>query len=258
MQPDEIDHVPTEVTKVEQVPEPPITATPERNPFWGYSDFFLVLGLLFAMSIGIAVAVGILAIPFPKLRTDQTALVLPVQVVFYLCLYLSFRLVFKLRYHKPVLPSLGWQRPAINLAWMAGGGVMLAFVLSALGALLKTPKITSPFDKLTTTPGSFAFFAVVAIVLAPLFEELFFRGFVQPLLSRTFGTIAGILLTAALFGALHGFEYSWVWQYALFISLAGAVFGWSRARTNSIIPCAVMHGFFNAVSVVALAFGKDI
>ncbi len=258
MQPDELEHVPAEVANVEQIPEQAIAAVPERNPFWGYSDFFLVVGLLFAMSVGIAVVVGLLAIPFPKLRTDQTVLVLPIQVVFYACLYLSLRLVFKLRYRKPVLSSLGWQRPAINLAWMAGGGVVLAFVLSALGTLLRTPKITSPFDKLTTTPGSFVFFGLVAIVLAPLFEELFFRGFVQPLLSRTFGTIAGILLTAALFGALHGFEYSWIWQYAVFISLAGAVFGWLRARTNSIIPSAVMHGFFNAVSVVALAFGKDI
>jgi hypothetical protein len=141
---------------------------------------------------------------------------------------------------------------------MGGGGVVLAFVLSALGDLFKTPKIALPFEKLTNTPASLTFFAIVAIVLAPFFEELFFRGFVQPLLSRTFGTVAGILITAGLFGALHGFEYSWVWQYALFISLAGAVFGWLRARTNSIVPSTVMHGCFNAVSVVALAFGKNI
>ena len=88
----------------------------------------------------------------------------------------------------------------------------------------------------------------MAVVVAPFFEELFFRGFFQPLFSRTFGTIAGIVLTAVLFGSLHGLEYSWAWQYALFISLAGAVFGWLRARTGSIIPSTVMHGCFNAVS----------
>ena len=87
---------------------------------------------------------------------------------------------------------------------------------------------------------------------------MFFRGFIQPLLSRSLGTVAGILLTACLFGALHGFEYQWVWQYALFITAAGVVFGWLRARTNSIIPSTIMHGCFNAVSVIALAFGKNI
>jgi membrane protease YdiL (CAAX protease family) len=262
MQGDDIGETPQEVapeaSSFEIAPgELPLPA-PEREPFWGYTDLFLVLGLLFGFSVVVVVMVGLLAIPYPSLRTDQTPLALPVQVAFYGCLYASFAVVLGLRHHRPVLSSLGCKRPHINLAWMAGGGIVLAFVLSALGSLLKTPKIDLPFEKLTSTPVSLTFFAIVAIVLAPFFEELFFRGFVQPLLSRTFGTIAGILITAALFGALHGFEYSWVWQYAVFISLAGAVFGWLRARTNSIVPSTIMHGCFNAVSVVALAFGKNI
>jgi uncharacterized protein len=263
MQPDETGNLPAETSPAEAMPEVVPSAEPlmqrvEPEPFWGYSDLFLVLGLLIAFSAGIAVLMGLLVLPFPKLRADPTPLALPVQVLFYIALYVSFRLVLTLRYGKPVLSSLGWKPTKINLVWMAGGGVVLAFVLSVLGTLFKTPKIPLPFDKLTETPASLAFFGVIAVVLAPFFEELFFRGFVQPLLSRTLGTIAGILVTAALFGALHGFEYSWVWQYALFITLAGVVFGWLRAHTNSIIPSMVMHGCFNAVSVVALAFGKDI
>ncbi len=238
--------------------EPPAAALPASEPFWSYADLALVVGLLFAFSAMLVFGVAMLAIPYPKLRTDPTPLALPVQIVFYAGLYASFRLTLGLRYRKPVFSSLGWRRSGFNLGWAAGGGVLLAIVLSLLGALLKTPKIPSPFEKLTSTRLMFVFFALVAVVLAPLFEELFFRGFLQPLFSRTFGTIAGIVITAAAFGALHGFEYSWVWQYALFISLAGAVFGWLRARTGSIIPSMVMHGCFNAVSVIGLAFGKDI
>ncbi len=204
------------------------------------------------------VGIALVAIPYPSLRLDPTPLALPVQIAFYVALYLSFRIVLRLRYEQPVLPALGWRKPNINLPLVALGGILLAFVISALGALLKTPKIPLPFDKLASTPFSMLFLAIVAVVFAPIFEELFFRGFLQPLLSRTFGTIAGILTTAVAFGLLHGFEYNWVWQYAFFISLAGAVFGWLRARTNSVIPSTVMHGFFNAVSMVALAFGKNI
>jgi uncharacterized protein len=263
MLPEETGNLPAETTPAEITPEvapavelgiPPV----EREPFWSYGDLLLVLGLLLAFSAGIAVLMGLLVLPFPKLRSDPTPLALPVQVLFYAALYLSFWLVLQLRYGRPVLSSLGWRPPRINLLWMAGGGVVLAFALSVLGGLFKTPKIPLPFDKLTDTPLSLAFFGAIAVVLAPFFEELFFRGFIQPLLSRTLGTVAGILVTAALFGALHGFEYAWVWQYAVFITVAGAVFGWLRARTNSIIPSVVMHGCFNAVSVVALAFGKNI
>jgi CAAX protease family protein len=231
---------------------------PERVPFWGYMDLVLVLGLLFGFSAIMVVVLGVLAFMYPKLRSDPTPLALPAQILFYVALYLSFRLVLKLRYGKPVFVSLGWRWPTVNLLWMAGGGVVLAFTISILGTLFKTPKIPLPFEKLTSTPLMLALFGLIAIVFAPLFEELFFRGFVQPLLSRTWGTVAGIVVTAALFGALHGVEYSWVWQYTVFISLVGVVLGLVRARTGSIIPSTVMHGFFNAVSVVALAFGKNI
>ena len=216
-----------------------------------------MLGLLFGFSVIVVVMVGLLAIPYPSLRTDQTPLALPVQIAFYGCLYLSFRMVLGLRYHKSVFSSLGWCRSQINLAWMAGGGIVLAFVLSALGDLFKTPKVALPFEKLTNTPASLTFFAIVAIVLAPFFEELF--SWIHP--ATAFANLrnrGGRTYNGDILWALHGFEYSWVWQYALFISLAGAVFGFLRARTNSIIPSTVMHGCFNAVSVVALAFGKNI
>jgi hypothetical protein len=96
----------------------------------------------------------------------------------------------------------------------------------------------------------------MAVTIAPLFEELFFRGFIQPLLSRTFGVAAGVVLTAALFGGLHAPEYSWAWQYALAVSIAGAVFGWVRARTQSIIPSTIMHGSYNLVFIVGLLLMK--
>jgi uncharacterized protein len=73
------------------------------------------------------------------------------------------------------------------------------------------------------------------------------------LLSRSLGTFVGVGITAVIFGALHGPEYGYAWQYAVCISLAGAAFGWVRARTNSIIPGTIMHGAFNLAAVIAMA-----
>ncbi|MBV8553762.1 MAG: CPBP family intramembrane metalloprotease [Acidobacteriaceae bacterium] len=227
---------------------------PARDPFWGYSDLALVVGLLIA-SVAILIAgVGAFALVYRNLRSDPTPLLLPTQFALYLFVYLSFWADFKLRYNKPVFTSLGWRQPNVNLIACAVGGVILAFAISALASVLHTPKIDSPFDKLASSTFSTVVFGIMAVAIGPLFEELFFRGFIQPLLSRSFGTLAGILLTAVLFGSLHAPEYSWAWQYALAVSLAGAAFGWLRARTNSIIPSTVMHACFNAVSVAALAY----
>ncbi len=78
-------------------------------------------------------------------------------------------------------------------------------------------------------------------------QEVIFRGFIQPLLSRDLGVAAGILVTAAVFGLLHGPEYSGTWQYVVLIAFAGACFGWVRFRGRSVIPAALMHAGFNAV-----------
>ncbi|HEY7212164.1 MAG TPA: CPBP family intramembrane glutamic endopeptidase [Bryobacteraceae bacterium] len=258
MQPEEIENG----LPVEGAAEQAVVALPEpqaeRVPFWGYMDLALVLGLLIAAMVLIGLVAGMLMYGMPKLRHDPAPLMVPMNLALYGALYLSLRGALQLRYHRPVFPSLGWRRAGVNPLLMIFGGVLLAFLISLGASALHTPKIPTPFDQLTGSPIELTIFGIMAIVIAPIFEELFFRGFIQPLLSRTFGIIAGVLLTAVLFGSLHLMEYAWAWQYALFISFAGAVFGWLRARTDSIIPSTVMHGAFNAVSVIALAFGKNI
>lgn len=251
MQPDGPEFSPVEPVAAKVLPE-----TPAREPFWGYVDLALMLGLLTASTAVILLMVGALVGFNPRLRDDPTPLAVPTQFVLYGLVYLCFWFVLGLRYKRPVLEALGWRRSGFNLFAAGLGGALLALAISALASLVHTPKVASPVDKLIGTPFSFAVVAFLAVIAAPFFEELFFRGFLQPLFSRTLGTAAGILVTAVLFGTLHGPEYSWAWQYAVAISIAGAVFGWVRARANSIVPATVMHGCFNAVQVIALGFVK--
>jgi membrane protease YdiL (CAAX protease family) len=219
-------------------------------------DLALVLGLVFFGLIVITAVTALIVARNSHLSDDLTYLAVPTTVAAYAVVYFALKLVLGSRYGRPVFRSLGWRRSNFSLGVAAGGGALLGFSLSLLGVALRTPKVKSPFENLGSTPLSFILLAVMAVILAPIFEELFFRGFLQPLLSRTFGAIAGILITAVLFGGLHAPEYSWAWQYAFCVSLAGVVFGYLRYRTNSIIPCTVMHGCFNALSVVALAIQK--
>jgi uncharacterized protein len=250
---------PTEISPGEPVLETPSSlppVTPAREPFWGYTDLAVFAGLLTASIALILVVAGFFVAFNPALKKDQTAALLPTQFALYGFVYLCFFAVFRIRHDRPVLESLGWRRSNFNPFVAAIGGAMLALAVSGLATLLHTPKVDSPIDKLTKSPLMLAVFGVMAVTIAPLFEELLFRGFIQPLLARSFGVIAGVVLTAGLFGALHAPEYSWAWQYVLAVSFAGAVFGWIRARTNSIIPSTIMHGCYNLMFVVALAVTK--
>jgi uncharacterized protein len=235
-----------------------VAPPPPREPFWGYTDLLFVMGIIVASIALITLAGGVLIFLYPGLRNDPTPILLPVQVAFYGFIYLALYLTLKTRYGKPVFASLGWRRTRFNLGIAVLGGAVLAFAISGLAALLHTPQVPSPLDRFLKSPVDLALFAALAVTLAPLFEELFFRGFLQPLLSRTFGMVAGILITALVFGLLHAPEYAWAWQYVVAVSLAGAVFGWVRARTNSIIPSTLMHACYNLVFVIALVFTKFV
>ena len=71
-------------------------------------DLLLVIGLLFAAIVLIFALVGVAAVFYPRLGSDNTLIVLPVQLLLYLFVYLIFRLLFLLRYDRPALHSLGW------------------------------------------------------------------------------------------------------------------------------------------------------
>ena len=234
-------------------PDPVFTQPqPEREPFWGYADLLLIVGLCFVSLLIAYVAIGGWVHFHPSLKNDMLQFALPLQFLAYALIYLSFFLVFKLKYDRPVLSSLGFRRTSHSLLAAGAGGVLLAFGIGIVANFIHTPKVDTPFDQLVKTPLSFALLALTAVVAAPLFEEMMFRGFLQPLVSRTLGPMLGILLTALLFGGLHASEYEFAWQYVAAISIVGIALGVLRFKTNSTLPGTVMHGCFNAVSVVGL------
>jgi uncharacterized protein len=265
MQPEDIDGL--EAPSAERSDAVPVLELPslspllpekERKPFWDYVDLVLMIGLLFASIVVAELLVVGWAHVHPTLKNDLTELALPLQFVAYALVYLCFFLVFKLRYDRPVFQSLGWRKTRFSLLTAGFGGVLLAFAIDIIASFIHTPKVATPFDELVKTPLSMVLLALTAVVLAPLFEEMVFRGFLQPLLSRTLGVGLGIFLTALLFGGLHASEYQFAWQYVAAISIVGIALGILRAKTNSIIPGTVMHGCFNAVSVVGLLAAKYI
>jgi uncharacterized protein len=236
---------------------PPPAST--REPFWDYADLLMVLGMGFAFLVVFCFPLVMLVKSRAGLANNLVVLAAVLQAGLYLAVYLSIKAVFIFRHgRKNVFASLGWRPTRFNLLQAGVGGVALAFIVSGLAALLHTPQVDSPIEQFTKSPGALLFVAILAVTAAPVFEELFFRGLLQPLLSRTFGTAIGIILTAALFGFLHLSEYAGVWQYAVAITLVGFALGYVRLRSGSLIPSTVMHGCFNAVSVVALVLSKYV
>ena len=163
------------------------------------------------------------------------------------------------KYHAPFLPAVRWNMPAGKSVWLAlAGGSVLGIGSQLAGALLHRwiPK-SLPIEEYFTTPASAYVLSAFGILVAPLVEELFFRGFLYPALARPMGQAAGIGLTAGLFALLHGGQLAMAWAPLLVLFAVGTVLTMVRARTNSVATCVLIHTGYNFTLFTMLFFATD-
>lgn len=130
--------------------------------------------------------------------------------------------------------------PVVMLASWALGSVYLQLVPVP-------PESLNPFESMTRTAEGRLALTVLAVGLAPLLEELFFRGLVQRSLELRWGSARGIVGAAALFAAIH--LQPWVLPLHLFL---GLVFGFAVYATRSIWAGVVLHTANNIAAVVGM------
>ena len=97
-------------------------------------------------------------------------------------------------------------------------------------------------------PVRFAIIAISAIIVAPLVEEIFFRGFMYQALRRTMAILPAALLTSVVFGIAH-IDPAIIIPIAVVGMILLGIYRWTGNLWSSIIT----HAGYNAVTVAALA-----
>jgi membrane protease YdiL (CAAX protease family) len=228
-----------------------ILAERER-PFWGFAEVFLIAALFLP-----AVFAGELVVQIgTRFLHENAGLGLPLliaQFIGYGIVFLALRMLFA-RYGQPVLKSLAWVpqpfRP-MNLAFV---GIGLAVLVVLLGNILHLPNTETPFDKLLNDTVSRIAIAVFGVTIGPVVEELLFRGFLQPVLTESMGVLPGILVTSALFGAMHLAQNAFIWQSGILIMLVGFALGVVRHISGSTRASAITHIAYNSLPFVVVLF----
>ena len=136
-------------------------------------------------------------------------------------------------------------------------GVGGQFLIALFYLPFHIKNLTAPAQKLTGAAHGwgFAVIAVLTVVGAPFFEELFFRGLLFRALARLFtpaGTaVSGVVLAVVADGVLFGLAH---WELYPFAGLAlfGMVLAWVSYRTGRLGMNMVAHASFNLVAVLAL------
>lgn len=93
---------------------------------------------------------------------------------------------------------------------------------------------------------------ITAVIMAPIFEEIVFRGIIQKgMINNGVKPWKAILLASILFGLIHGNP----WQF-VGATLLGCVLGLVYYKTKSLLLPMLLHGFNNLCSAVLIFYTK--
>ena len=140
-----------------------------------------------------------------------------------------------------------WRRAAR----LAVSAIVAVYVLEAIVSLLPLPQTPGKEQGLTPThweaahAGAFAANLVLFAIVAPVVEELTFRGVGQSLLAFV-GRWPSMLLVGVAFGVAHGLV-----EALLVLVPFGVALAWLRDRTKSVVPGMIVHGLFNGIALAA-------
>ena len=273
------DSFPSAPSFLTPVPEPP------RDPVWNGWDVLLIAGLTVASLIvmQLLVVLGAKALIYPELSWNDVVQKLArnalfailVQFLTYIPPAICMVALVEGKYHVRFWPAIRWNWPRSEAAFLGYGllGSLVLLAVTLLSHFLPMPKST-PFEELFSRPRDACLMAVFAITLGPLMEELFFRGFLYPVLARRFeelffrgfrhpvlarwmGVAWGIFFTALPFGLIHMFQYGYAWGVVLLIFLMGVVCTVVRAATGSVASSFLVHVGYNATEMLLFAIATD-
>lgn len=91
------------------------------------------------------------------------------------------------------------------------------------------------------------------VIVAPIIEELIFRGAIMYGLMRNYSKFTAVFVSALMFALFHLNP----WQFPATFTL-GLLLGFLRIRTNSMLPCIAGHSINNGLALIAMLFGAEI
>ena len=107
--------------------------------------------------------------------------------------------------------------------------------------------------------GPYGLFAVslLAVTLPPL-EEMYYRGFIFPVLREKLGGAAAVLIVTAWFGAAHSIQLAGDWGALAVVGAMGLIWTILRHVSNSLWPSIITHWTYNVALVAQSALSETI
>jgi membrane protease YdiL (CAAX protease family) len=173
----------------------------------------------------------------------------PAEFAAYVLLMIYMAALVWRRHKTGLLQAIGWNAPGrrrILYALMTGATLAL---VADVGEIVLNPWIPQslPITEYFRDRPSALLLGAFSILVAPLMEEIVFRGFIYPALARWTGVLSSIVVTALGFALLHGTQLGYSWALLLVIFVVGVALTVTRVVTKSVATCVIVHMAYNFV-----------
>ena len=255
-----IDAAPAADGRTAAAPPDTLASVPEdlRTP-WDWVDLvifaLLAVGGTFLVSIVVVFIFAAFRVTPAQIRTSPSvksyfAIINQVLVSFGLLGYLAAQT--SLREGRPFWRTIGWRplqtkvlpKPVAYALLVACGWLLSMFVQFSSGFF--RPKGKLPIETFFQDRGSALLLMLVSVLLAPVVEETIFRGFIYPVIARSWGVMASVFVTGTLFGLLHAAQLWGGWTQIGLLVIVGLVFTYVRAVTKTVFASYALHLSYNS------------
>jgi uncharacterized protein len=248
----------TSVTPGYLGPIDPLLPEDLRVP-WNWGDLVLLVAIAisgtFLVSLLLIKGFALAGISFRQVQdiaSDRNLFLILNQALLSVVLLAYLATQMRHSFHAPFWRTIGWRplqtgqtpRAAAYLG-LIFSGCMLAMLVSLSSAAFKS-NTRMPIEQFFQDRRSALLLMSLGVLLAPVLEETIFRGYLYPVVARSFGVNAGIVVTGTLFGLLHASQLWGGWAQIVLLVVVGIVFTYARARTHTVVASYVLHVSYNS------------
>jgi len=148
---------------------------------------------------------------------------------------------------KAAFPALGL-RPA-NWKYPVFGALGTLFLSVAVSQIGIEPQGMKQVIDVVREPHELILSLLLLSVLAPIVEELVFRGLLYGWIAGRWGGTPALIVSSLAFAAAH-----WEPAHIILVLPLGFLFGWLRRRTDSLLPSLFSHIVNNGFALLAAVF----
>ena len=239
-------------------PQPPEPAD-EKEKRWWRADWSLAeVAVALVAIFGLYNVLSVILL----VTTENPLFYSYLSYALFFCPLIAFSCWYIPRRHGRGRDELGlrWGRPARTALYgMAGSATAMAFSYGAYFAIYlifyliagRGP-VAEQTERLQEMGGAqVALVIAVVVLLAPVFEEILFRGLFYPALRRRVGPRLAVFLNGLIFGALH-FQP----LFMLSLVLVGIVLAYLYEKSDSLLAPMAAHSLYNlSVILISLLAG---